>query len=105
MNPVSACLSCSLQSGDPVSVAGRAKRAAKVCRVAAFRNALTKSKGNSMERGPYSMKPAFAAIRKALPAGALLFLAAPALCAQTAGIIQGVIKDDSGQAVASVYAV
>ena len=40
-----------------------------------------------------------------LPAGALLFLAAAAVDAQTTGVIQGVIKDDSGQAVASVYAV
>jgi hypothetical protein len=55
------------------------------------------------------MKPTFTAIRRALPAGALLFLAATAVRAQTTGVvqtgvIQGVIKDDSGQAVSSVYA-
>jgi hypothetical protein len=33
----------------------------------------------------------------------LLFLAASAVRAQATGVIQGVIKDDSGQAVSSVY--
>jgi hypothetical protein len=68
-----------------------------------------------VERGPKKPRPAgleamrdeatFTAIIRALPTGALLFLAAAAVHAQTSGIIQGVIKDDSGQAVSSVYAV
>jgi hypothetical protein len=51
------------------------------------------------------MKPTSPAIRRAFPAAALLFLAASAIRAQSPGVIQGVIKDDSGQALASVYAV
>jgi hypothetical protein len=51
------------------------------------------------------MKPTFTAITRPPLAGALLFLAATALCAQTSGVIQGVIKDGVGQVVSAVYAV
>jgi len=51
------------------------------------------------------MKHTFTAIIRVLPLGALLFLAASAVSAQTTGVIQGVINDDSGQAVSSVYVV
>jgi len=50
------------------------------------------------------MKHTFSAIIRVLPSGALLFLAAAALHAQTTGIIQGVVNDASGQAVSSVFA-
>jgi hypothetical protein len=56
-----------------------------------------------MERGPYSMKPSFTAIRRVLPAGALLLLAVFAVRAQTTGVIQGVIKDDSGPVASPVH--
>jgi hypothetical protein len=49
------------------------------------------------------MKPIFTSIKRVLPAGALLFLAAAAIRAQAPGVIIGVIKDDSGVAVSSVY--